>query len=432
MCPRRSVAVMTPRRSAPLRYGAAASLLLALAACTSRSEPTLPSAAPTKAGSSADSQADSQADSPAYALSPTCPRPARRFKVTVDYLNGIVHNAHLPLFLAGDIGASAELSDGRMVWVFGDTVRAAAHTPRVVANSMLVTSGVCISQVVPPDEGPVVPDPGDGVVFWPMSVARIDPPHDSSSRDASPDDDATQAPPFDDILLVAGARVRRGGGAFDFTVLGTSVAVLGVRAGESPQPHLVVPITRDRVDDGQVNWGSALLVDHEYIYAYGTRLTGRPYEFGRELYVGRLPAASPGRRASWRFWNGTGWVTKRSEASPILPASDGVSQTLSVSRTHGSYVIVSKRGGDLGDYVFTWSAPTPVGPWTARQGVSAPFGLERDLLKYAPLAHPEVPLKSGRLLISISRNTTDFGRLLRTPEIGLPQFAEVPVGEARP
>ena len=62
-------------------------------------------------------------------------------------LNRIVAGIDLPLWQAGDIGASARLGDGRIVWVFGDTVRAPDVTPRVVANSMLVTTGLCTSQV---------------------------------------------------------------------------------------------------------------------------------------------------------------------------------------------------------------------------------------------------------------------------------------------
>ena len=48
------------------------------------------------------------------------------------------------------------------------------------------------------------------------------------------------------------------------------------------------------------------------------------------------------------------------------------------------------------------------------------------MLTYAPLAHPEVPLSSGALLVSVSRNTTDLAQLLARPEVGRPLFAEIP------
>ena len=79
-------------------------------------------------------------------------------------LNRVVAGLDLPLWQAGDIGASARLPDQRIVWVFGDTVRSSRVFPRVVANSMLVSSGLCASQVETRDRGPVIPDSADGVV----------------------------------------------------------------------------------------------------------------------------------------------------------------------------------------------------------------------------------------------------------------------------
>ena len=46
--------------------------------------------------------------------------------------------------------------------------------------------------------------------------------------------------------------------------------------------------------------------------------------------------------------------------------------------------------------------------------------------EYAPLAHPEVALASGELLVSISRNTTDLSRLMKNPQVGRPEFVQLP------
>ncbi len=102
-----------------------------------------------------------------------------------------------------------------------------------------------------------------------------------------------------------------------------------------------------------------------------------------------------------------------------------MSQTLSVHVVGGRFVAVSKRGGDLADFVYIWSSPGPIGPWTPRRALRAPFENDAKVLSYAPLGHPEIALASGRLLISISRNTSDFQRLSDNPVIGRPLFAEV-------
>jgi hypothetical protein len=326
--------------------------------------------------------------------------------VSVAQLNRIVAGLDLPLWQAGDIGASARLPDDRIVWVFGDTVRSSAVTPRVVANSMLVTSGLCTSVVQTPTRGAVIPDRADGVVHWPMSVAVLPRPEG-------------------DLLVVVTARIRRGtGGGLDFTYLGSSASVFRLPYGQAPVLDHQLDITPDDPDPAQVNWGSAMVVNGGWLYVYGTRLPGSG-AFGRALYAARAPAGNAKDRSRWQFWDGSRWVSDQARAAAILPAQGGVSQTVSVSVVDGQYVIVSKRDGDLGDAVYAWASDLPTGPWVARRGVRADFTDPQGRLQYAPLAHPGITLSDGRLLISISRNTTDFQRLLREPELGRPVFAEI-------
>jgi hypothetical protein len=260
------------------------------------------------------------------------------------------------------------------------------------------------------DDGPVIPDPAPGVVLWPMSVVVLRPPKQVAAEGVH------------DVLVVLCARTRRGDAQMDFTYLGSS-AIFSVKPQRAPQLVRVTALTPDRPDLGQVNWGAAATRNEHWLYVYGTRRVGQ--EFGRELYVGRAPVAKPGDRDRWQFWDGSVWQSRIAQATAILPAHGGVSQTLSVDVIDGRYVAVSKRDGDLGDFVYQWDAPDPTGPWTPAKGVAAPSGYDTGELEYAPLAHPEITLADGNLLVTISRNTTDFERLLEDPEIGRPVFAEV-------
>lgn len=361
---------------------------------------------------------DPAAGGPApYRLEPGCPVAGAPPFLSADLVNRVIARGDLPYWQAADVGASAQLSDGRLVWVFGDTVRAADVTPRLVANSVLVSSGTCVSQLLPPGEGPVVPDASGDVVRWPMSVVVL--PPTEALADAG----------VDDVVVVLCARTERGdgsGGVLDFRFRGTTAAVFTVSAGEAPQPLEVLELTPDDPSDQQVNWGAAATVSGDWYHVYGTRLTGEPLAFGRELYVARIPVADPADRSSWRFWDGTRWQPEIDAAAPVLAADGGVSQTLSVDEVDGTWVAVSKRGGDLGDFVWTWTAPGPTGPWVPVRSLPAPAGYDTGMLTYAPLAHPEVPLSSGGLLVSISRNTTDPAQLLARPEVGRPLFAEIP------
>ncbi len=344
-------------------------------------------------------------------LLPECPGVNdKRIRPSAQRLNEFSSSPGLPAWQAGDIGASGRLSDGRLVWLFGDTVRRSSFEPRIVANSMLVSSGRCVSQLRTPDNGPVIPDVDGTTVRWPMSVAV--------GRRGS-----------HDVIVVLCSRIRRGsGGSFDFTFLGTSAAVFTVRRGQVPQLEKVVDITPDSTSPQQINWGSASNLHGRWLYVYGTRLTGQKYVFGRELYVARVPVSDPGKRSRWEFWDGGSWVSEPTKAAVILPADGGVSQTLSVDSVGARFVAVSKRDGDISNFVYEWVAPNPWGPWTPMKELKAPGGFDTGKLKYAPLAHPEIPIADGRLLVSISRNTTDFEHLLKDPKVGRPYFVEVPRG----
>ena len=160
----------------------------------------------------------------------------------------------------------------------------------------------------------------------------------------------------------------------------------------------------------------------EWFYVYGTRQTGQ--DFGRELYVAR--AGSTPQRTAAATSSGTARHGSRTTAGHRRASRARRCLADALGPPHRrQWVAVSKRDGDLGDFVYTWTAQSPVGPWTPRRGVSAPAGFDTGKLKYAPLAHPEIPLADGNLLVSISRNTTDFSRLLADPEVGRPVFAEV-------
>ncbi|GAA4363962.1 DUF4185 domain-containing protein [Nocardioides caricicola] len=349
---------------------------------------------------------------PAYRIEPSCPHTAQHLQgLTVDQLNRIVASADLPAWKAADIGSSAELRDGRMVWVFGDTIRAEGFSPRLVANSMLVSDGACVAQLRTADDGPVIPDIGPDEVHWPMSVVAMPPSQQYAGLG------------IDEVLVVMTARTQRGTDNLDFQYLGTSAAVFTLQDGGSPQLMEVVEVTPDDEALDQVNWGAAATVFGPWFYVFGTRATGQ--EFGRELYVGRSAVSDPANRSRWEFWDGQAWQGEQSRAAAVLPARGGVSQTLSVDHLDGQWVAVSKRDGDLGDFVYVWTAPEPYGPWTPKKGIAAPAGFDTGELKYAPLAHPEVPLANGKLLVSISRNTTDPQQLFEDPEVGLPEFAEV-------
>src|SRR3546814_8314800 len=67
--------------------------------------------------------------------------------------------SHRATSQGGDVGASVRLQDGRRLFFFGDTLRAADRGgQRFVRNSMLVLGSGCLKMVEPVDHGAIIPD----------------------------------------------------------------------------------------------------------------------------------------------------------------------------------------------------------------------------------------------------------------------------------
>jgi hypothetical protein len=346
-------------------------------------------------------------------LEPACPPVDPAELLTADDFNETFQDLDLPYWQQSDVGASAVLSDGRVLWVWGDTVRDSDVQPRMTDNSILVTSGTCVSQLLTTVHGPVLPLDPNRLSIWPLSVVRLDP---------RPDDAADVT----DVVVVFCSRVQRGDRMWDFLERGTTVGVYTVGADGVPRLADAAQLTPDDPDVGAIHWGAASTLDGDWVYLYGTRSTGQAYTYGRELFVSRIPAADVMDGSSIEYWDGTTWQADSSHSAPIMGAVDGVSERLSVDVIDGRWVAFSKLGGDFADVAAVWTSDSPVGPFTAQPVLDAPAGLDIGRLQYMPMAHPDIPTDPGSMIVSVSRNVTDFQLLLRQPRLGRPLFAEVP------
>lgn len=312
----------------------------------------------------------------------------------------------LPTWRSGDVGVTTSLSDGRVLWVFGDTVRSGAARPKVAANSMLVSSGRCFEEVHTPTKGPVIATSGTDRACWPNSALTI------PMRGV-------------DIVVVTCSRVTRGRtGLLDFTYSGLTMSTFAVARGGAPQ----LVSQRDVVTGGdaqRINWGSALVGHEGWVYVYGSQQPRG--SSGKGAYVARCHAAELNDPSRWQYWNGHAFDGDADAARPFLPASEGVSQTFSVVAWKGRFILVSKQGGEFGANVGVWSAPTPHGPWSGTRAVPEPYDQGHGVVAYQPLAHPELTTPSGALLVTMSRTTTRFDDLLAHPERGRPLFLEIPL-----
>lgn len=317
-----------------------------------------------------------------------------------------------PIFSGGDVGASVELQDGRHLFVFGDTIRAASYGGQsFVRNSMLVFTPGCAQAILPADRGAIIPDRSDGVGYWPMSVARVE-------------------RPGYDLVGVTTQRVRDNGdedaGVFAFDILGPSVALFLVPAGETPQLLGQRDLGADLVDTTRPMWGAAVAVQGDWIYIYGTaRPTGATYG-GFSLRVARVATDDVLHPTRWRYWDGMSWQADPARAVELVAADGGVSQTLSIFRKQGHWYAVSKRDEVLGTDLALWRAPGPTGPFEV---VDVPARIPSDAatgtLRYMPLAHPDLLPRPGSVVVSYSQNNSDFDTVVEDPRLYRPRFLRV-------
>lgn len=322
----------------------------------------------------------------------------------VDDLNRFVAGVGgLPEHQGGDVGASVRLQGGRRLFVFGDTLTAERGSPGFVRNSMLLTTPTCVRAVTAPDAGAAIPDRADGVGYWPMGVVR-------------------SGLPGYDLLTVTAQRVRTTGqGPFDFETLGPALAVFVVPVGGTPQLLDVQDLGPDDADPTRPTWGAAVATsgpgEGRWVYLYGT---ARPLDatmvFGYSLHVARARPQEVLDRDRWQYWDGRGWSPAADASAALIPATGGVSQTLSVFEQGGDWYALSKRDEFLGRDLTVWKAEEPTGPFDQGHVVaSLPSDAVGGELTYMPLAHPDLFPRPETVVVGYSRNRTDLGEVVDDP-----------------
>ena len=330
----------------------------------------------------------------------------------VSELNALITRYRtVPGFVGADVGADVLLQDGRRMWVFGDTLRQEGFgREQLVRNSMLLFSAGCATVVMPSDRGAVVPDRADGVGYWPMDIGAV---HRQG---------------FDVVGVSLQRVLTTGPGIFDFQVLGPAIAEFKVVVGAPPELLGVHDLGADDADPEKPVWGAAIETTARAVYIYGTARPADDSAYGHSLHVARAPVTDVANQAGWRYWDGHRWQRDPSRAAELIPAIGGVSQVLSVFHRHGSWYAVSKRDDFLGKDLVIWKAPAPTGPFLASAPLAdIPSDSADGLLRYMPLAHPDLLAEEDSVVVSYSRNVADFRRLEKDPYLYRPRFLRVPL-----
>jgi hypothetical protein len=310
--------------------------------------------------------------------------------------------------VGADIATDVRLANSDIVFAFGDTIlEEFIARDTSVRNSLLAFSADRACLVLGPDGSAFVPDRADGVGYWPTSMVEIEPGR-------------TMA------LFLQRVRETSDGA---FVNLGPSVAEVAFDPDGLPRLVRVIDIGADEPSRQRIGWGAASWhARDDYLYIYGTANPETELVFGWSLHVARVRPEQVFDVLAWEYRTADEWSPDASAVTTLIPASGGVSQTLSVFAQEGRWYAVSKRDDYLGRDIVIWSAAEPTGTFVASDPVAQrPSDADAGILRYAVLAHPTLYPQEGTLVVSISQNTTDPDALADDPTLYRPEFFRVPL-----
>jgi CHAP domain/Fibronectin type III domain len=310
----------------------------------------------------------------------------------------------------GDSTASVLLPDGRVVWLFSDTMLGtvnADHTrPRtspMINNSIVVQDGAALTTTV-----------HGGTTTAPLALVR---PTATDQYywvgDATIEGGA--------LKVLYNSYRRTGAGALSFELTGTALATFAL-------PALTLTNVVTLPVGSTVAWGAAIIEDGAFTYVYGSEYVAADgMRFAR---LARVPAG--GLSGAWEFWTGTGWSAS-SAASARLPLS-GVGTSFGVQKVGSQYVLVTVDANiTFSPQVVAYTAASPTGPFTGPIDLfTAPEPAARQgVIVYDARVHPQLA-PSGKLLVSYNVNSLNVDDLYDDARIYRPRFVDVTWPPAQP
>jgi hypothetical protein len=174
---------------------------------------------------------------------------------------------------------------------------------------------------------------------------------------------------------------------FNFEWTGTAIATYA--------HDLSVESVTPTYGQGNVQWGAELVRCGGWTYIYGVE--GVPFD--KYMHIARARAGH--LVDAWQFWTGSGWSSDPTASARVL---GDVGSSFSVTPVQGHYVLTT-TDATLGDEIYTYSSPSPTGPFTDRTAVYRAPEPASGIYAYNVAAHPEI---SGPGELVLSYNTNAF------------------------
>ena len=327
-------------------------------------------------------------------------------------------------WIGGDAVYSVPVQNQKILWLFGDSIYGKVVDGQR-KDSVMIRNAIALSSQNPAFGDAVFPErikegkitgffqaAGDGSYLWPLGNWT--------------DQGSTH-------IFFAKMVDTKGGGVFGFEQKELLLATIQDNSGNPLDWKILyqkVPFFQ-RNQSGEVNFGSSVLAEGEWIYVYGYKDLAKPTFGSRSMVVARVPRHSFGDYSKWEFHGLDGW---KNNISDVKEQFRGVATEYSVIylKNRKSYLATYTENG-LGENILGRMAKSPAGPW------SEPFVIyrcpesskDKKLFTYSSKAHGWYG-DGKQVLVSYCVNSWDFGRLFQDQAVYRPMFLLATIPENIP
>lgn len=335
---------------------------------------------------------------------------------------------------------TADLLDGRILWMFGDTWIGDIQKGRHVLNSELVNNTLAVHEI-PNSEKWMPPDPDVIRFFWEQSGQKnhawIRPDSGSGSGWFWPAGNGLMVK--DDferfrLLFFMSQLAQRPDSdeMWAFYHRGNVLVIVNNPDEDVPDWRIQKVFVPSIISRGEkIGWGAVLLsvpvsgqAQGGYLYIYGIDESDLR---NKKLVLARSPAGRVEDTGAWQAYHGNGeWGIFDSECYPI---AEHLASELSVEPVVIGealwFVMVHSEDG-FGSHILIRMAQSPEGPWSNPFPVYRVEDLrnDRSFVTYAAKSHACIS-RPGELLISYVINAIDFDKVIQNADLYRPRFIRV-------
>lgn len=291
---------------------------------------------------------------------------------------------------AGDVATSIPLSDGRVLWLFGDSYVDQLDTNTGTLPCIFDTRNAVMVQSTNDPWHPrtlLNSNSGDKSFFHPPKIGTGGPPVWFWPAAGYQEGDNI-------FIQLAELQSTPQGGMWGFKTVGQYWAKLSF-------PELrIAGYTRLPSFNG-ISFGCGFVREEEtgFIYAFGQKQRG----IESDVFVARFPANKP--EGPWVFWTGKTWDANVTNATRI---AQGASTSVSVCKVGGTFLLLTTQFSvacDQGREIYILFAHSPTGPFSPRTRI---FTVDDAVQGHRPFfylaeAHPEF-IEHNELLITYCIN----------------------------